>query len=226
MKTNSFSEKAIRMQMEDFVSDLAMLQLESVEKRDKMADELYLSHYSFMQALFCHIVVSELWTEEQASAIGDIILSPTVDSGDAQVVVSAMMLSVMNNFDINKFRVLVRIYSEAKDEALKQKALIAWTLSVTDGVDSALQLQIMSPLLSRDDVVRDLLDLQKQMVFCMNAENDNDIIQRDIMPTLVKNSNLTSYRLGIEDNDQELRDILILKPTTGRWKKWRTSSRR
>lgn len=115
-----------------------------------------------MQALFCHIVVSELWTEEQASAIGDIILSPTVDSGDAQVVVSAMMLSVMNNFDINKFRVLVRIYSEAKDEALKQKALIAWTLSVTDGVDSALQLQIMSPLLSRDDVVRDLLDLQKQ----------------------------------------------------------------
>lgn len=208
VKTNSFSEKAIRMQMEDFVSDLAMLQLESAEKRDKMADKLYLSHYSFMQALFCHIVVSELWTEEQASAIGDIILSPTVDSGDAQVVVSAMMLSVMNNFDINKFRVLVRIYSEAKDEALKQKALIAWTLSVTDGVDSALQLQIMSPLLSRDDVVRDLLDLQKQMVFCMNAENDNDIIQRDIMPTLVKNSNLTSYRLGIEDNDQELRDIL------------------
>ena len=52
VKTNSFSEKAIRMQMEDFVSDLAMLQLESAEKRDKMADELYLSHYSFMQALF------------------------------------------------------------------------------------------------------------------------------------------------------------------------------
>lgn len=204
----SFSEKAVRMRLEEFVSDVAMLQLEPEGKRGDMARQIYSEHYSFMQALFCHIVAGDLWTAEQSTAMADMLLSPTVDSADAQMVVSAMMLASMNNFDVNKFGVLVRVYAESQDEPLRQKALIGWALTLTDSTDVDAQRNVLLPVCCRDDVARDLLDLQKQMFFCMNAEKDNDIIQKEIMPTLVKNSDINASRLGITGGEDNLKDIL------------------
>lgn len=204
----SFSEKAVRMRLEEFVSDVAMLQLEPEDKRDSQARQIYSEHYSFIQALFCHIVAGDLWTAEQASAMADVLLSPTVDSADAQMIVSAMMLASMNNFDVNKFDVLVRVYAESQDEPLRQKALIGWALTLTDRTDAEAQRNVLLPVCGRDDVAKDLLDLQKQMFFCMNAEKDNDIIQKEIMPTLVKNSDINASRLGLTGSEDNLKDIL------------------
>lgn len=204
----SFSEKSIRLQLEEFVSDVAMLQLEPEDKRDDMARQIYSEHYSFMQALFCHIVAGDLWTAEQAAAMADTLLSPTIDSADAQLIVSGIMLASMTNFDVNKFNVLVRVYAESQDEPLRQKALIGWALTLTDSTDVEAQRKVLLQVCGREDVVRDLLDLQKQMFFCMNAEKDNDIIQKEIMPTLVKNSDINASRLGLTNREDNLRDIL------------------
>lgn len=204
----SFSPKSIRLQLEEFVSDVAMLQLEPEDKRDDISRKIYSEHYYFMQALFCHIVAGDLWTEEQASAMAETLLSPTVDSADAQLIVSAVMLASMTNFDVNKFQVLVRVYSESQDEPLRQKALIGWALTLTDNTDVEAQRRALQAVCEQEDAVKDLLDLQKQMFFCMNAEKDNDIIQKEIMPTLVKNSDINASRLGLTGRDNNLRDIL------------------
>lgn len=204
----SYSWQEIKLKLEDFVSDLAMLQLEPQDKRQKMEDNLYSGHFSYMQSLFCYIVVSDLWMEEYAKCIGDIILSPTIDTFDAQIIVSAIMLSAMNNFDIYKFRTLTRVYSEASDEALRQKALIGWVLSMTGRTDFDLQEMELRRVCADEMVAKELLDLQKQMIYCMNAEKDNAVIQRDIMPTLIRNSNMASSRFGVEDKELELRNIL------------------
>lgn len=204
----SFSESAIKFRLEDYVSDLAMLQLEPADKQKEISEKLYLEHFSFLQALFCHIVVDDLWTQEQASDFAEILLSPTIDVADAQFLVSAVMLAAMNNFDINKFSILVRVYSESNNETLRQKALVAWVLSMTDVADVEKQRQLLKPLLDDENVVKELVDMQKQMIFCMNAETDNDIIQRDIMPTLIKNSDISVSRFGLTDNGDNIRDIL------------------
>jgi hypothetical protein len=59
-------------------------------------------------------------------------------------------------------------------------------------------------------VVQDVLDLQKQLVYCINTRQDNEKIQQDIIPTLMKNQNFTISRDGIitEKEDHSLEDIL------------------
>ena len=59
-------------------------------------------------------------------------------------------------------------------------------------------------------VVQDVTDLQKQLVYCINTRQDNEKIQQDIIPTLMKNNNFTISRDGIitEKEDDSLEDIL------------------
>lgn len=204
------SEKAIRMKLEDFVGNVAMLDFEPEEKRNEVRKKLYADHYKFMQSLFCSIVVSDMWTKEQADAMTELMLLSTVDSADIQLMVSAVMLAVMNNFDINKFKMLVEVYQRTDDEYVKQKALVGWALSVSDKVyDTNSQTKIIEELCKAPETVKDLVELQKQVAFCMNAENDNKVIQNDIMPTLIKNSNVEVTRLGISEKENDpMQDIL------------------
>ena len=203
------SEKGIRIKLEDFVADVAMLQLEDETTRKEKAKQLYSEHYRFIQSLFCSIVVADLWTEEQAANMQQILLSPTVDTTDVQMIVSAIMLATMNNFDINKFNVLVDIYRNALDGRVRQKALIGWVFSMTSSTDTEEQKQRIASICKNKDMVRELFDFQKQVLFCMNAEQDTATIERDIMPTLIKNSNLNISRFGItEKEDAPMTDIL------------------
>ena len=208
-KNMPMSEKAIRIVLENFVSDEAMLQFQPEEKRKEASYDLYSKHYSFMQSLFCYIVVSDLWTTDQAEAMTDIILSPTIDSSDAQMIVSAIMLSTMNSFDISKFHILTEVYKKAPDEVLRQKALVGWALSMTDEVFFNEQSAYIHPLCDDPDTAKEIIDLQKQIIYCMNADKDNEVIQRDIIPTIMRNSNLDVNHFGItEKDDSTLQDIL------------------
>lgn len=203
------SEKGIQIKLENFVADIAMLQFEEEDTREDKKKQLYAEHYKFMQSLFCCIVVSDLWTKGQAQSMKQLLLSPTVDVTDIQIIVSSLMIATMNNFDINKFDVLIELYLNATDSRVKQKALIGWVFSMTDSIDIEEQQQRISELCKDENVVRDLFDLQKQVLFCMNAEKDNATIQRDIMPTLIKNSNFNVGRFGItEKEDDPMTDIL------------------
>lgn len=208
-KNMPMSEKAIKIALENFVSDEAMLQFQPEEKRKEASYDLYSKHYSFMQSLFCYIVVSDLWTTDQAEAMTDIILSPTIDSSDAQMIVSAIMLGTMNSFDINKFHILTEVYKKASDETLRQKALVGWALSMTDEVCFKEQSAYIQPLCEDPNIAKEIIDLQKQIIYCMNADKDNEVIQRDIIPTIMRNSNLNVSHFGItEKDDSTLQDIL------------------
>ena len=71
------------------------------------------------------------------------------------------------------------------------------------------QKQLILSLLQDDQVCRELLELQMQVVYCLNAENDNRTIQKDIMPSLLKNNSFEITRFGIiEKEDDPMEDIL------------------
>ena len=64
-------------------------------------------------------------------------------------------------------------------------------------------------MLDDDDVCNDIMELQMQVIYCRNAEQDNETIRRDVMPTLLKNQSFEISRFGIkEKDDDELEDIL------------------
>jgi hypothetical protein len=59
------------------------------------------------------------------------------------------------------------------------------------------------------DMRREIGELQLQLLLCMQTEEDNAEIQRDIMPTLIKNNKFRMTRDGIvESDDDSLNDIL------------------
>lgn len=200
----SFSNDRIKSALESFVTDVAMLSLEPEPARTEKSKQIYHSHNDFIQSLFSHIIVSGQWTDNERDFFEGILLSPATDIIDAQLIISAMTLATMNNMDINKFNVLINVYTKTTDSRLRQRALVGWVFALSSGVRIHPQLkQLIAQALESPDVINEIADLQKQMIFCMNAEQDNDTIQRDIMPELMKNNNLNITRFGISEKEED-----------------------
>ncbi len=199
--------------LERYVSDVAMLSLESEDTSQTHADELYKRHAAFIERLFNALFISLQWNSADEQFYTKLLLSPTVDLIDQQLMVSAISLACMNMFDIHKLNVLAAVYQKAEDVNLRQRALVGLMFSMNDHPLFAEEQQTMINQLTDDgkneDVIRELQELQMQVFYCMNAEEDNRKIQSDIMPTIIKNSNLTITRHGIEEKeDDPMEDIL------------------
>ena len=201
----------IRHELEGFVTDVAMLQLEPEDVRTEKSKEIYKQHQQQMNDLFNYIVTSRVWTAGVGQGMEEILLSPTVDTIDQQLLVSAVTLSLMNCFEIVKFRLLVNVYQQSHDEEVRQRALVGWVLSLDD--DSLKiypeQFQLIADLLQSKKACRELTELQMQLVYAQNAEKDTTTIREEIMPDLMKNNQFRMTPNGLEEvEDNELEDVL------------------
>lgn len=208
---HSWSLEKIRHEMEGFVSDVAMLELEPEDQRRAKSTQLYKDHQQQMNLLFNYIVTSHIWTDGVGEEFKSLLLSPTVDSNDQQLVVSAVMLSLMNRFDMVKFRVLVEVCRQSPDEQVRQRALVGWVMSIDDDFCQVWpeQQALVAELLQSKRVCRELTELQMQLVYTLDAEKDTTTIRDEIMPDLMKNNNFRITQDGIEEvEDDPMEDIL------------------
>lgn len=204
------SHDFVRTVLESFVSDIAMLSLQPEETREQKSTELYDRHQLFMNRLFSSLWTSCQWTDDDCKFYTKLLLSPTVVSTDQQVIVSAISLGAMNQFDINKFKTLVNVYQKATDEHVRQRALVGWVLAVFEGMDIFPEQDAMiRELCENPTITRELLTLQIQFFYSKDAEKDNDKIQRDIMPDIMRNSNLTIGRLGIMEKEEDAIESIL-----------------
>ena len=213
MTARDWSPQNIREELETFVSETALLELEPENKQEARRKELYRQHQHQMTVLFDYILTSDIWTSGQASAMEEILVSPTVDSNDQQLIVSAMMLSTMEQFDLYKFQTMVHVYQRASDERVRQRALVGWALTIDSETAASIYPEVVPmvhQLLEDETCCQELAELQKQIIYCLNAEQDNQTIQKEIMPDLLKNPSLRMTRNGIEEADEEqmMEDIL------------------
>ena len=201
----------IRKEMEDFVSNIAMLELEPEHIRQERSEQLYQEHQTAVNSLFCYVLTSRMWTDGVGHDFEEILLSPTIDSNDQQLLVSAVTLSLLNQYDMVKFRMLVNVYRRSQEEAVRQRALVGWALSLREDVREIYpeQEELVSALLSSKKVCEELTELQMQLIYCLNAEQDTHTIQKEIMPDLIKNNNLKIGPFSIEEReDDPMEDIL------------------
>ena len=211
MERTDWSLSDIRKEMEDFVSSLAMLELEPEHTRQEKSEQLYKEHQTQMNSLFCYVLTSRMWTEGVGNDFEEILISPTVDSVDQQLLVSAVTLSLLNQYDIVKFRVLVNVYRRSQEEPVRQRALVGWVLSLKEEMRVIYpeQERMVVSLLSSEKVCEELTELQIQLVYSLNAEKDTNTIQQEIMPDIIKNNNLQINQFCIEEReDDPMEDIL------------------
>lgn len=206
-----WSMTAVRTLLEGYVADAALLELEPPHTRQAKSKELHSRHLQLMQQLFQYILTTRLWSDAVADAFIDLLLSPTVDTIDQQLIVSAITLSAMNAFGINKFKVLTSVYRQTNDLRVKERALVGWVLTLDERKARLYpEMGLTVRQLCDDEACRsELTELQMQLYYCMDAERDQQTIVKDIMPDIMKGSNLAlKNRQLVETDEDTLEDIL------------------
>lgn len=197
--------------LEAFVSDLAMLSLETGQEQSQHAKEIYDKRQKNLSKTFIDILRSGQWSREQANDVADLLLSPTIDSVDAQTICAAIMMAALLSPDPYKVLTLTKVYKNATEQHLKQRALVGWVLSV-DGADYSLFPELgdyINSLLEDGNVREEIAELQIQVIYCTGAEQDNETIRKDVMPTILKNQNLEITRYGIKEKEEDPMDDIL-----------------
>lgn len=203
-----FSADSIRLQLETFVQEVALLSLQPDEVREQ---QLYDTHQRYLSALFDYLLISPQWTDGMRDSMTELALLPTIDVNDACLLLSAVTLSCINGFDANKFSFLAQVYMETSEEALRQRALVGWAFALdADAMPLFPQVETMvTRLMAKEGTDSQLLQLQQQVFYCLNADRDIATINRDIMPTLMKHNGFTITRDGIKEKEEDImQDIL------------------
>lgn len=212
LSARDFSPLNIRDELEAFVSETAMLELEPEHKRAARQKTVYAQHQEVMDVFFKYLFTSDIWTDSQAASMEEILVSPTVDSTDQQLMVSGIMLSLLIHYDMAKFRTLVHVYQRAQDEYVRQRALVGWVFALDSQLAAAVypeQVELVEKLVEQEQCCQELVELQQQVIMTMNAEEDNKTIQREIMPDLINGQQLRMTRNGIEEAEEDpMQDIL------------------
>ena len=201
----------IREKLEAYVSEMALLSLDSQEQQDVKSRDIASRHQQFLSETFINIVGSAQWSHELATDLLALILSPTIDSIDAQLLVSAVMMGALFVTDVEKVLTLMCIYEQAQSEKLRQRALVGWAFCLDKDALTSLQpiQNKLADMLLRQQVRDDLLELQMQIVYCQNAERDEERIRKEVMPTLMSNQSYEITKFGIKEKDDDsLEDIL------------------
>lgn len=203
--------EGLRASLESFVSDMALLTLEPESKMTAKSKDLYKERLAVVSKAFQEIVVSDQWSNEYATDVTALILSPTIDITDALTLCAAVMMAALLSPDPVKVMMLLKIYKEATDEKLKQRALVGWVFALDKG-DYRLFPEIsqnIGQLLDNADFREELIQLQMQIIYCLTAEQDTQTIERDVIPNIMKNQNLEMTRFGIREKEENPMDEIL-----------------
>lgn len=203
-----FSPDDIERKLHNFVSDVAMLSLDTGEAKEQKESSVYTEHMNYVSTLFNHILVSNTWNKSLGKFYSGLILSPMTDSIDARMLVSAITLNCLVQFDMEKLRTLIDVHQHATDPDLRERALVGWFLALSRFEPSLFPefTETLREVCAHH--ASELLELQQQIIACINTDRDNETLQNDIMPNLMKNSGYKLTKRGIEENVDPMEDIL------------------
>lgn len=197
--------------LEKTLADQVLLELAPHQERESRAKTLSETYFNTLEMLFSKIWTSTTWNQALADDMEHRLLGGMLDSVACQTIVSALMLSLQCVFDPRKFRLLVNIYRKSTDNDVRQRALVAWALTLrNDLADLFPEIKaIVDNVVDDEETCNELVELNMQLFFCSRAVADNSVIQKEIMPDIINNSNIRATTDGIiEEEEDELENIL------------------
>ena len=190
----------MRQQLESYVTDMAMASLSALNGTNNNLADIHKRHANNLRSFFNLTVASPQWRHEYAVSFEDLLLSPAIDSADAQLLVSAVTLACLLVADAEKILTLIHVFQKSQDERVKQRAFVGWVFALSNAVKD---------VLSDNSVKSALLDMQMQVVYCHYAERDNDELRKNIMPNIIKSHDWQMMNMGSTPTDESsLEEIL------------------
>ena len=172
------------------------------------------AHYEVLNRAFVSIFLSSDWREQEQRLWTAYLISTEVKSADAQVIVSAIMLGCMLGYCVEKYKTLCYVYMTSEDMYVRQRAFVGWVLcyQMSNRLmkhDAETQDMLVEQMLEDDNTCSELVEMIMQVVICTEAEKDNKVIQKEIMPDILKGNHFKfSPKDGLVEKDETLDDIL------------------
>ena len=158
--------------------------------------------HSALATAFTVLLTSSHWSQQDAEE-WSVFMSSTHTSGVvAATLVSALTVSLLENYSPYKAQCLATVYRDSKDERTRQRALVGLLIS-SARADNAVSAAALQSLLSADaDGMHGVaLELHMQMTSCANVDNDSREIRSNIIPDILKNQPFHITPNGVVQND-------------------------
>ena len=199
----TFDLDDLRNRLEDFVVDLTMLELETDEAvKASKRKEIFANHHEYRKSFFAKLFLAPALTKEQAETIEETVLSSSIDSVDARILVSVLFLSCLSIFDSCKADILYNVYAKSDNEMLKQSAIVSYLLCLLFSDDNY--------DVCRNPVPEALItSVQRQFIYTLDTPRLDRIMEQEIMPDVIKNSEFDFKNNKIIRREKDnLEDIL------------------
>lgn len=176
--------------LSQYDQELAMASLD--ENAEEQQRQIHLRLLPYRIYLFNLIYTSKPWSKHESEIITKLLLSPFVDVIDQQILLGAMLMAQRMVFDIQKFNTLCNVVCNTDNFYIRSRALVAIALGLPDPVDQDIYADAISSsldvLFTMDGIDQELVDLQTQLLLCMETTRNDKTINDEIMPTLMKSS--------------------------------------
>ena len=202
---NDWSYDALRSSLETFVAERDMLEIEPPHTRQAKELQLYQTHGVLMDDVFNYFVTLGPMGRFAAD-VRELVTAPTIDPIDQQLLVSAITVALLDVFDMAKLEVLAHAYLHAPAEAVRQRALVGLALGSDDTLCRLYpEMAELMQRVAREQpaFLQELTELQMQMVFSLETENDARDMHDRVLPDIIRNSRLRITPHGIEEMDDD-----------------------
>lgn len=198
---------AITHILESFNDDLAISTLVS----EKSVDEALQRHEDTLKFMFLQVWTNHAWNAEDIADAQGLLKSELTPVNDLCLFTSAVMLSLMECFDLNKLFWLMDAYRHSNVQ-VSQRALIglvfvlhiyAKRLEFYPEISSRIA-QLMDDTAFKQDVLRAHI----QILLCQETEKIDKKMREEIIPEMLKNiPPMRNMKFGFEETDEEKDDI-------------------
>ena len=200
----------IQMELESYTEDMAVGKLLNTgDKQESDLNAIRKRHENAFTELFYLIWLSDRWSEEEEQQAQAFLNSVLVQINDLSLFISAITLSLMEQFDIRKFMLLFDAYQHSANE-VNQRAIVGIAL-ITYLYDNHLDLypEVAARLtLLNENVIfaNNLNRVQIQLLRCRETEKITKKMREEIIPEMMKNVGRINPKMGEESDDENNAD--------------------
>lgn len=162
------------------------------------------AHCEVLSKAFVFLLASYHWRETDRDEWTRFLLSENVREADRALLVSALSLSVNENYSREKTECLAYVSKASDSVLISQRAFIGYMLGiaqrpVNEAINETSSVDVVSNKEAGD--AESVMELYMQMLSCSNVDKDSKEIRENLMPNIVKNQPFVITRRGIIDRD-------------------------
>lgn len=191
--------------LESFNDDLAVSGLLSEQNRSDVLKR----HEDTQKSMFLQTWTNSAWSTEEEDDAQTMLVSELVPVADLCLFTSAVMLSLMECFDLRKLFWLMDAYRHPNVQ-VSQRALVGLVFVLQL---YAARLEFYPEMLNRlaqltddTDFRQDILRIHIQILLSQETEKIDKKMREEIIPEMLKNLPMRNMKFGFEESDEEKDD--------------------